>query len=74
MNEARIEISMQKKNMEIPSELIKIAKLNERPKPISVKVDNPTINLQQPNPYHFIGTHPSKHPVAHFTELLALPH
>ena len=61
MNEGRIEISMQKrKNMEIPSELIKIAKLNERPKPISVKADNSTINIQQPNLHPFIGTHPSK--------------
>ena len=46
--------------MEIPSELIKIAKLNERPKPIAVKAENPTINLQQPNPPPFIGTNPSK--------------
>ena len=61
MNEARIEISMQqRKNMEIPSELLKIAKLDERPKPIVVKADNPTINLQQPNPSPFLGTNPSK--------------
>ena len=61
MNEARIEISIQKrKNKEIPSELLKIAKLNERPKPIGVKVDNPTINLQQPNPSPFLRTDPSK--------------
>ena len=61
MNEARIEISMQKrKNMEIPSELLKIAKLNERAKPIGLKADNPTINLQQPNLPPFLGTNPSK--------------
>ena len=61
MNEARIEISMQKrKNIDIPSELLKIAKLDERAKPIGVKADNPTINLQQPNPPPFLGTNPIK--------------
>ena len=55
--------------MEIPSELIKIAKLDERPKPIAVKAENPTINIQQPNPPPFI----CMHPVEHFMESLALP-
>ena len=78
MNEARIEISMRKrKNTEIQSELLKIAKLDETPNPVSVKADNPTINLQQPNLHPFIGTPVNLkcqilvtivHPVAHFME------
>ena len=47
--------------MEISSELFKIAKLNERAKPIGIKADNPTINLQQPNSSPFLGTNTSKH-------------
>ena len=84
MNETRIEISIRKrKNTEIQSELLKIAKLDETPKPVSVKADNPTINLQQPNLHPFIGTRVNLkrqilvtivHPAAHFMEFLALPH
>ena len=55
--------------MEIPSELLKIAKTDE-PKPVGVKpLDIPTINLQQPNQNplghassHFIGTLKPKMP------------
>ena len=35
--------------MEIPSELYKIAKLDERAKAISIKPENPPIGIQQPN-------------------------
>ena len=35
--------------MEIPSELFKLAKLDERPKAIGIKAENPPIGLQQPN-------------------------
>ena len=53
--------------MEIPNELLKIARMDE-PKPTPVKLlDTPTINLQQPNPNalphtssHFVGTLKSK--------------
>ena len=63
MNETRIEISMSKqKNMEIPSELLKIAKMDEHPKPVGVKLlDNPALNLQQPNP--------NQNPIHHLTWL-----
>ena len=59
--------------MEIPSELLKIAKMDEHPKPVGVKpLDNPTLNLQQPNPnqnplghtsFHLAGTLKPKTPV-----------
>ena len=35
--------------MEIPSELYKIAKLDERAKAIGIKPENPPIGIQQPN-------------------------
>ena len=46
--------------MEIPSELLKVAKLDERAKLIGIKADNLTINLQQPNLPPFLGTNTSK--------------
>ena len=51
MTEVRIEISMRKrKNMDIPPEVIKIAKLDEKPKAINMKADTTHLGLQQPNP------------------------
>ena len=51
MTEVRIEISMRKrKNMDIPPELIKIAKLDEKPKAINMKDDTTHLGLQQSNP------------------------
>ena len=51
MTEARIKISMHKrKNMDIPPELIKIAKLDEKPMAINTKADTMHLDLQQPNP------------------------
>ena len=55
--------------MEIPNELLKIARMDE-PKPVAVKLlDTPTINLQQPNPNalahassHFVATLKTKMP------------
>ena len=51
MTEARIEISIHKrKNMDIPPELIKIAKLDEKSKSINTKSNSTHLGLQQPNP------------------------
>ena len=51
MTKARIEISTRKrKNMDIPPELIKITKLDEKPKAINMKADTMHLGLQQPNP------------------------
>ena len=50
--------------MEVPSELSKIAKMDEYPKPVGVKpLDNPTLNLQQ--------TNPNQNPLGHISSHLA---
>ena len=58
MTEARIKISMHKrKNMDIRPELIKIAKLDEKPKAINTKADTMHLGLQQPNPNSLHAIH-----------------